>query len=233
MKASYLLTLALTVFALPCVAQQVEFMGRLISAPAPLLQAEAAPEKPGLVKIYPDEDEKSFLQALERPVDVLSTPTVTTRLKQRATIQVAQEFKFLPNILGDKSLLKPNWKPNLAAKKVDLGFTLECEAMSVSGDQLGINCRPTMRTLLGFRERAVPSEALKETYTLQTAAAGPAKPLLRTADFQVLEADVNLNLRSGSLALIYLGRDDQEDGNPRYLYVLLKSALAPKQISSL
>lgn len=231
MKARRLLILTLTVLAFPCFAQQVEFMGRLISSPKPLLQAASVPEKPGLVRIYRDGDEKSFLNTLDSSVEILSTPTVTTRLKQRAMIQVVQPFEFQPTILGNKNLLKPDWIPNPGLKKTDLGFTLECEALNVFENKVGIYCRPSVRTLLGFQERAVPADALKEPRSLHRSIVDPPTPLLRTAEFQVLEADVSLHMRSGALALIYLGRDDQEIGQSRYLYVLVKTVLAP-QVSS-
>jgi hypothetical protein len=121
-------------------------------------------------------------------------------------------------MLEGMSLLYFDGKPLLTQRRPELLFSLEYEVVNVFENNIGIYCRPSVRDRFGFRQLPEEVQTLKKKRVLTF--------------FPIQEPDVSVFLASGTRALIYLGRDDQEIGGPHYLYVLVKTALAP-QVSSL
>jgi hypothetical protein len=224
MKAKYLIAFALVGLALPCSAQMVDMTGRFISTVKPLMFEGKALLGPGAVKILPPGDEGKFLKELKTEPAVLTLPTVTTKVRQQAVIQIVKDFEFRPKLLGDRSLLRPDWKPDLSKTKVDLGTTLTCEAMKVAGDKVEVKWQPAIRKLLGYRERKVPVEALNAPNPLQDIFLAVETPLLRTAEIETWETEALVNMPSDSVAIIYIGSDRTQSA-PRWLYMLVRASV--------
>ena len=169
--------------------------------------------------VFNDEELQATMKALNQTggVDLLSTPRVTTRSKQHATIEMVREFRYPTEWV--KGTKPEAWKPTAFEAK-NIGITLGVDATFNEDGTIDLNLAPEVTNFVGFRDidaggknvfpRPESTKALQDRFSVSLIGTVPSGHRSQ-AIFSTRKIDASISIREGETVVVELpAKDDTQ-----------------------
>jgi beta-lactamase regulating signal transducer with metallopeptidase domain len=199
-------------------------------------KSKSAPPVLAVNSVLSEADVTALLRKLNgmKGTDLLSAPRVTTRIGQRAVIEIIREFRYPTEFDLDKAsgMITPT-----AFETRNLGVTMEVDPIATTEDVIDLQVVPQIVELEGFMRakdaqpvplrsgRSVGANMNIKDFAGVTA---PKDDVLQPI-FSERKITTNVSIRSGTTILLGgLRRDTAQEGKPplsSYLYILITARI--------
>ena len=182
----------------------------------------------GVAGIFTKEQGQSVFKGLSQAkgMDLLSSPRVTTKSQQRATIEVGQEFRYATKF--KKGETPGTWKPEAFETK-NIGMTLQVEPTVTPEGNIELFLAPQVVNFLGFTDLDAPAKpASSQPQSGRLADTPPPTGHRSQPIFSTRKANVKAALRDGETVVINIGPDEKAPvlkAEKRRLVVLVTAKL--------
>ena len=183
----------------------IEFSEDAVGLPMPLGSGTGSG---GVAGILTEAQAQSVFKALNKTkgVDLLSSPRVTTKSKQRATIEVVREFRYATKFAKGKT--PGTWKPEAFETK-NVGATLGVTATVTAEWNIDLNITPEVVKFEGFIDLDNGGKVVPPSQASDTPGDSPPAGRRWQPVFSTRKATTSVSIWAGQTAVIECPSEDR------------------------